>query len=227
MKKIIIAIDGFSACGKSTTAKGAARALNYTFIDSGAMYRACTLYFLENEIDISNQLEILKALDAIDLKFVLNLEKQHSDIWLNGRNVEEQIRQMNVSKYVSEVSKIQSIRKKMVAQQRKMGLQKGIIMDGRDIGTNVFPDAELKFFLTADIDVRVKRRSLEMENNGIAVDLEEVKENLLKRDRIDQERNEDPLRQAEDAILMDTSNMSIEDQINVVVNKSKLIIEGR
>lgn len=212
MKKIVIAIDGFSSCGKSTLAKDLAAKIGFAYIDSGAMYRAVTYYFLTNGIDINDHGQVQKALENINIRF-----KRVSDgsnaTYLNGENVEFDIRKMEVSSRVSEVAAIPEVRKKLVEQQREMGVDKGIIMDGRDIGTVVFPHAELKIFLTADVDVRVDRRYRELLEKKLDITKEAVKENLEKRDLIDSTRDDSPLRQAEDAILIDNSHLSPEQQL--------------
>jgi CMP/dCMP kinase len=216
MKRITIAIDGFSACGKSTTAKEVARELNYRYIDSGAMYRAVTLYFLEHHIALTNPREVSTALDSIHINFVVN-SKGFSETFLNGVNVEKEIRKMRISEHVSAVSTIKAVREAMVAQQRKMGKDKGIVMDGRDIGTVVFPGAELKVFLIADMQVRAYRRQLELLNRGDLVDIEDIIENLTQRDRIDSTRAESPLKKAEDAITIDTTNITTDEQVDKVI----------
>ncbi|GAB4469742.1 MAG: (d)CMP kinase [Thermoflexibacter sp.] len=221
MKKIIIAIDGYSACGKSSTAKAVASILGYSYIDTGAMYRAVTLYFLQNFVSLTNPNEIENALKEIEIEFRHNPKTQKSDTYLNGINVEQEIRQMTVSDKVSEVSAISQVRKFLVAQQQKMGKKKGIVMDGRDIGTVVFPEAELKIFMTAEMAVRAKRRQDELLEKGELVDLEEIIENLKKRDLIDTSRQDSPLRQAEDAQLIDTTAITFEEQVNQIVAMSK------
>lgn len=227
LKDIIIAIDGHSGCGKSTTAKGVARELEYAYVDSGAMYRAVTLYFIENNIDLEDDDEVKKALKKIILSFSFSKEKGFSEIILNGQNVEEQIRTMDVSKMVSKVSSIVAVRHQMVAQQRLMGKQKKIVMDGRDIGSNVFPKAELKFYFTANIEVRVERRMKELEAKGINANFEEVKANLLSRDKLDQSRKENPLIKSIDAKVMDTSFLTIEEQIRIVKKEALQIINSK
>lgn len=214
MKKIIITIDGWSSCGKSTLAKQLATALGYVYIDSGAMYRAITLYFIRNNTDWSDPLEVVEALSEISLHFECNPASSQSEIFLNGENVEYVIRDLVVAEKVSDVATIAAVRDFAVAQQRSMGLQKGIVMDGRDIGTTVFPHAELKIFMTADITIRVERRFKEMYVKNPNVTLEEVKANLESRDYIDSHREVSPLRQADDAILLDNSNLSIEEQLD-------------
>ncbi|SFE39185.1 (d)CMP kinase [Thermoflexibacter ruber] len=221
MKKIIIAIDGYSACGKSSTAKAVASILGYSYIDTGAMYRAVTLYFLQNFVSLTNPNEIENALKEIEIEFRHNPKTQKSDTYLNGINVEQEIRQMTVSDKVSEVSAISQVRRFLVAQQQKMGKKKGIVMDGRDIGTVVFPEAELKIFMTAEMTVRAKRRQDELLEKGELVDLEEIIENLKKRDLIDTSRQDSPLRQAEDAQLIDTTAITFEEQVKQIVAMSK------
>jgi CMP/dCMP kinase len=224
MKKIVIAIDGYSACGKSTTAKEVARELNYRYIDSGAMYRAVTLYFLDHLVAITNPKEVDKALQAIQLSFRVN-SKGESEIFLNGINVEKGIRKMRVSENVSQVSVIKEVRDAMVALQRKLGKEKGIVMDGRDIGTVVFPEAELKLFLTADILVRAFRRQKELLERDDMVDIDTIIENIEKRDQIDSTRKESPLRKAGDASSIDTTHITIDEQVDEVLRQtlSKII----
>ena len=218
MRKIIIAIDGYSGCGKSTTAKSVAQKLGYLYIDTGAMYRATTLYFLENFISIYNPKEIDKALENIHLGFHLNPHTGNDDVFLNGLNVEEEIRKMYVSEQVSQVSAIPEVRRMLVEQQRRMAKKGGVVMDGRDIGTNVFPHAELKIFVVADLQVRAGRRQLELLEKGQEVDLDDIVKNLTERDRIDTTRKENPLSQAEDAFVLDTSYLTIEEQVDFVVS---------
>jgi cytidylate kinase len=216
-KKIIIAIDGFSSCGKSTLAKALAKKLNYNFIDTGAMYRAITLYFIRKNVVLDDMASVTAALENINLRFEFNEEKGKSDIYLNDENVEQFIREMTIAQKVSEVAAIKSVREFAVSQQQLMGEEKGIVMDGRDIGTVVFPNAELKIFMTADIDVRVKRRYLEMQEQHQNINLEDVISNLQMRDYIDSNREESPLRQAEDARVLDNSDMSQEQQLNLAL----------
>ena len=218
MKKIIITIDGWSSCGKSTLAKQLAKSLGYIYIDSGAMYRAITLYFLRNHIDWTDNYLVQSALQNIHISFVHNASTQLSDIHLNNEHVEYVIRDMVVAEKVSEVAAIESVRTFAVAQQQRMGNEKGIVMDGRDIGTTVFPNAELKFFMTADISIRVDRRYIEMKQKNPHVSIEEVRENLQMRDEIDSTRKISPLRMAEDAILLDNSQLSMEDQLQFALN---------
>lgn len=212
MKKIIITIDGWSSCGKSTLAKQLAKALNYVYVDSGAMYRAITLYFLRNHVDWTDHKQVEKALKQISLQFVYNEATQQSEIFLNGENVEYVIRDLVVAEKVSEVAAIKEVREFAVAQQKKMGKHRGIVMDGRDIGTVVFPDAELKIFMTADNAVRVERRFKELFEKNPAVTLDEVKTNLEMRDYIDSHREVSPLRQAEDARILDNTNLTEKEQ---------------
>jgi cytidylate kinase len=216
MQKIIIAIDGFSACGKSTTAKEAAKALGYRYIDSGAMYRAVTHYFLEHHIALTNPKEVEKALNDIKITFHVNANGV-SETYLNGLNVEKKIRKMRISENVSPVSAIKEVRVAMVEQQRKLGKEGGIVMDGRDIGTVVFPDADLKVFLTADMVVRAARRQQELLEKGELVELDAILANLKKRDEIDSTRAESPLRRADEAIEIDTTNITIEEQVDELV----------
>lgn len=225
MKKVIIALDGHSSCGKSTTAKRVAAKLGYAFIDTGAMYRAVSLYFHQNSIDITNQNEIEKALSEIHISFVFNEQREASDVYLNGLNIEEEIRKMYVSQMVAKVSAITLVRKAMVAQQQQMAKHRGVVMDGRDIGTKVFPDAEVKVFMTADTVIRAERRQKELLEKNELVDLEEIIENLKQRDLIDSTREEGPLLQAEDAVLMDTSFMTPEGQVDFVLELHKKALE--
>lgn len=218
MKKIIIAIDGYSACGKSTTAKVVANVLNYSYIDTGAMYRAVTLYFLQHFVSLTNPHEVENALKEIDIEFRHNEKLGKSDTYLNGLNVEHEIRQMTVSDKVSEVSAISAVRKFLVAQQQKMGKKKGIVMDGRDIGTVVFPEAEIKVFMTADMTVRAKRRQDELLAKGELVKLDEILENLKKRDLIDTSRSDSPLRQAENAEVIDTTYITFDEQVEMIIH---------
>jgi cytidylate kinase len=218
MKKIIITIDGWSSCGKSTLAKQMAKVLGYVYIDSGAMYRAITLYFLRNSVNWTDKLEVKEALKNILMEFEFNEKSQQSEILLNGENVEYLIRDFIVAEKVSDVATIKEVRKFAVAQQKKMGKKKGIIMDGRDIGTTVFPDAELKFFMTADISVRVERRFKEMYEKNPNVSIEEVKNNLEMRDYIDSNRKVSPLRKAEEAIILDNTNLTMDQQLKFALN---------
>jgi len=216
--KIIIAIDGYSSCGKSTLAKSLAAKLAYVFIDTGAMYRAVALYFLRNNINFDNEAQIVKALEEIKLNFVYNPTILKSDMVLNGENVEAEIREMRVSEKVSEVATIGAVRDFAVAQQQAMGEFKGIVMDGRDIGTVVFPAAELKIFVTADPAIRVERRFLELQITNPAIRKEEIEANLQHRDLMDTTRERSPLKQAEDAIVLDNTNMTREEQFNLALS---------
>jgi cytidylate kinase len=216
-KKIVIALDGFSSCGKSTTARHVAAVLHYAFVDSGAMYRAVALYFHRNEISLLDLNQVANALKEIEITFVFNPAKQSSDTYLNGENVENEIRMMFISDMVSQVSALPIVRHAMVALQQKMGEKKGIVMDGRDIGTVVFPKAELKIFMTAEPHIRAQRRKLELLQKGEDLPLEEIVENLRKRDEIDSNRSEGPLKRAVDAIDLDTSFRSMDEQVEFVL----------
>lgn len=221
MKKITITIDGYSSCGKSTLAKELADELNYLFIDSGAMYRAITLYFLRNHVDWTNLDDVHKALENINLSFKFNSETGKCDMVLNNENVEYLIRDMVVAEKVSDISALQEVRAFAVAEQRKIGKDKGIVMDGRDIGTTVFPEAELKIFMTADPEVRVKRRFAEVFERNPNITLEEIRTNLETRDHIDTHREFSPLRQAEDAIVLDNSAISLNEQLEMALRWAK------
>ena len=216
-QKIIIAIDGFSSCGKSTLAKAMAKNLQYVFIDTGAMYRAVALFFLRAGIDFNNTSDIASALNKIILQFKYNPATLQSDMYLNEENVEQEIREMRVSQKVSEVAAISLVRDFAVAQQQAMGESKGIVMDGRDIGTVVFPKAELKIFVTASPDIRVQRRFLELSAKNAAITVAEISENLQHRDLIDTTREHSPLKQADDALVLDNSNMSREAQLDIAL----------
>jgi len=217
MSKIIITIDGWSSCGKSTLARQLAKKLNYVYIDSGAMYRAITLYFLRNHIDWTDPAEVKQALLQIELEFAYNPKSDLSEMMLNGENVEFVIRDLVVAEKVSEIAAIREVREFAVAQQRKMGKKKGIVMDGRDIGTVVFPHAELKIFMTADNAIRVERRFRELFEKNPNISLEEVKNNLELRDYIDSNREVSPLRRADDARLLDNSNITEEEQLKLAL----------
>ncbi len=221
MKKIIITIDGYSSCGKSTLAKQLAKELNYVYIDSGAMYRAITLYFLRNHIDWTKKKQVTEALENIQLDFHFNPQSQQSEMYLNDENVEYVIRDLVIAEKVSEVSTIKEVREFAVAAQRAMGKKKGIVMDGRDIGTTVFPDAELKIFMNADNAVRVERRFKELYEKNPNVTIEEVKDNLEMRDYIDSNREISPLRKADDAIVLDNTNLTPEEQLIFAVGKAR------
>lgn len=216
MRKIIVAIDGYSACGKSTTAKEVAKLLGYYYVDSGAMYRAVTVYFLENHVAISNPKEISRALSNINVSFKIN-PLGMTETYLNGLSVERKIRKMQISEWVSQISAIKEVREAMVEAQRKMGKRKGIVMDGRDIGTVVFPEAELKLFLTADLLVRAFRRQKELLEREELVDLDNVIANLSQRDEHDSNRKASPLRKANDAIVIDTTHITIDEQVDEAI----------
>ena len=221
MKKIIITIDGWSSCGKSTLAKQLAKALGYLYIDSGAMYRAITLYFLRNHINWLDTDQVNNALADITLTFKFNDKTQQYEIYLNKENVEYVIRDLVIAEKVSDIAAIKAVRTFAVAQQQKMGSQKGIVMDGRDIGTTVFPDAELKFFMTADIAVRVERRYTEMFEKNPNTSIDDVKANLEMRDYIDSNRQISPLRKAPDAIELDNTSITIEEQLKIALQLAK------
>lgn len=222
---IIIAIDGHSGCGKSTTAKVVARALGYTYIDTGAMYRAVALYFMRKHIDVTNAAEVARALEEMQITFATSEPCQPPVIHLNGENVEDEIRQIAVSQRVSEISAIPAVRRALVAQQRLMGRQQGVVMDGRDIGTHVFPDATLKIFMTATIEVRAQRRMAELLAKGQDVDFATIKHNLEERDQIDTNRKENPLRKAKDAIEIDTSDLTFDQQVGKILSLAKELID--
>lgn len=221
-KKIIIAIDGYSSCGKSTVAKEIARKLNYTFIDSGAMYRAVTLYCIRNgliENGVINMETLPEKLRTVRITFGYNPVTSHDDIFLNGENVEQEIRQLSVAQNVSQVAAIGMVRQILVAQQQEMGRAKGIVMDGRDIGTVVFPGAELKIFMTADARIRAQRRYDEMIARKEKVNFDEILTNITERDRYDENRTESPLRKAQDAIVLDNSYLTREEQYNWILSE--------
>ena len=215
-KKIVIAIDGFSSCGKSTFAKAIAARLGYIFIDTGAMYRAVTLYALEHGAIVDGKVaedRVVALLPDVNISFRFNAERGASDAYVNGERVEDKIRSIEVSNMVSHVSSIAQVREKLVAMQQQMGQSRGVVMDGRDIGTVVFPDAELKIFMTADAQVRAERRYAELKAKGDDVTMEEILENVISRDKADMTREISPLRQAEDAVVLDNSHMSVEEQM--------------
>jgi CMP/dCMP kinase len=219
MKKITIAIDGYSSCGKSTLAKALAHDLHYIFIDSGAMYRGVTHFALTNGIISNGKLDkeaLIKRLNEINIQFGPRNQDESHPLFLNSEDITEYLRGIELSSWVSEVAAIREVRKKLVSQQQAMGLKGGVIMDGRDIGTVVFPNAELKIFLTASPDVRTERRYSELIHKGDKVSREEVKANLLHRDHIDTTRAESPLTQAHDAIVIDNSNLTVEDQLEMI-----------
>ena len=218
MKRKIITIDGWSSCGKSTLAKQMDKTLGYVYIDSGAMYRAITLYFLRNSIDITNKMMVENALENISIEFEYNVKSNQSEILLNRENVEYLIRDMIIAEKVSDVAAIKEVREFAVAQQQQLGKKKGIVMDGRDIGTTVFPKAELKIFMTADITVRVERRFKEMFEKNPNVTIEEVKNNLELRDYIDSNREVSPLRKAEDAVILDNTDLTMKEQLEFALH---------
>lgn len=229
-RKIIVAIDGHSSCGKSTVAKDLAKVLSIAYIDTGAMYRAVTLYALRNNLidnDIVDEKGIVESLSNISVSFTFNSETKSNETFLNGKNVEKDIRTLEVSNKVSYVSAIGSVRKQLVEWQRDMGSKQSVVMDGRDIGTVVFPNADIKIFMTASDEVRAKRRYDELTSKGENVTMDEVLNNIKERDYIDSTRAESPLRKAEDAILLDNSKMSIEDQFDWIIKKmrSKMLIQ--
>lgn len=218
--KITIAIDGYSSCGKSTLARDLAKSLHYVFIDSGAMYRGVTLFALQNELIKNGELQrrkLIEALDSIELKFSLNPETKSPELILNGKNVESEIRSPLVASHVSEIATIKEVREKLVSEQRAMGVHGGIVMDGRDIGSVVFPDAALKLFITASIPVRVERRFQELTFKGIKTTKEEVQANLLQRDHVDSTRAESPLIQTDDAIVLDNTHLTREEQLKTAI----------
>ena len=217
--KIIIAIDGYAGCGKSTLAKQLAEELHYLFLDTGAMYRAVTLYLLENDVDWKNGNLLNEALGKIKINFQFDASENKYFTFLNGKNVEEEIRGIEVSNKVSEVAAVSAVRKFLVKQQQEIGKQKGIVMDGRDIGTVVFPEAELKIFVTAKMEVRVQRRLLELQSNGIMVSEDDIRNNLVKRDHEETTRTDSPLKKAEDAIELDNSELSMEEQLQWALAK--------
>jgi cytidylate kinase len=224
-KRITIAIDGFSACGKSTLAKDLAKQLGYVFIDSGAMYRAVALYCLQHKLIQNGELakkEINSQLNNVEIHFELIQQEPH--VFLNGKDVSHEIRQPEVAGIVSIVASYKPIREKLVEAQQKMGEQGGIVMDGRDIGSVVFPDAELKLFVTADPEIRVQRRLAEMEAKGIQMNIEEVRKNLAERDHLDSTREESPLMQVPDAVVLDNSYLSKEEQLHWVLQKVALLV---
>ncbi|SMB88300.1 cytidylate kinase [Hymenobacter roseosalivarius DSM 11622] len=219
MRKIVIAIDGYSSCGKSTTAKAVAAELGYAYIDTGAMYRAVTLYLLEHKIAFDNLPRIEQALHELHISFKRNRRTGRNELCLDGEIREDEIRQMYISNSVSEVSVIPAVRHAMVSQQQRMGRKRGVVMDGRDIGTTVFPDAEVKVFMTAETRVRALRRQEELAVNGEHVEVEAIIDNLTKRDHIDSTRTESPLRRAADAVLLDTTHITIDEQVDFVLER--------
>ena len=225
--KLIIAIDGHSSCGKSTLAKAIARELNYVFIDSGAMYRAVTYYALKNKLIVSNEIiaeKLIRSLSKIEIEFKLNRITKSPEIFLNGKNIEDEIRKPEIANFVSQIAEIKEVRHKLVNEQQKMGLNGGIVMDGRDIGSVVFPNADLKFFVTADVETRTNRRYEELVKKGVNIKKEEVRENLIKRDQIDSNRAESPLIKVDDAIIINNSNLTREEQLSIALNYANVII---
>ena len=220
MSEIIVAIDGYSGTGKSSTARQVAEQLGYIYIDSGAMYRAVTLFLLQEAVDLENLEKVTEALSSCDVAFDME------GITLNGVSVEDQIRTMEVSQMVSQVSAISEVRAKLVADQRKMSEEKAVVMDGRDIGTVVFPEAELKIFMTADVEVRVSRRKKQLMEKGIDEPDEVIRDNLVKRDAIDTTRADSPLKKAHDAIEIDTSYLTLRKQIDQIVEKANALRSG-
>jgi cytidylate kinase len=225
-KRLIIAIDGYSSCGKSTFARSIAKELNYIFIDSGAMYRAVTLYCMRRNFIGKGGLNaggVLSELKDIHIGFIYNPDIDEYETFLNSENVEKEIRSIEVTAHVSRISQIPEVRARMVELQRQIGVYKGIVMDGRDIGTVVFPDADIKIFMTASLDIRARRRHDELKGRGIVVDFEEIKRNIIARDIADENRDISPLRRADDAIILDNSRMTVEEQMLWI----KLIIEKK
>lgn len=221
-RRLTIAIDGYSSCGKSTVAKALAKKLNYIYIDSGAMYRAITLYCIDNNLINGSEvqeIELLNRIPDIHIDFRWAKDGEQADTHLNGKNVEDKIRQIEVSNLVSPVSIIGFVREAMVKLQRELSSDKGVVMDGRDIGTVVFPDADLKVFMTADPDIRAQRRYDELKNKNQVVSLDEIKKNIKQRDYIDSHREISPLRKADDALLLDNSNLSREEQLDWIISK--------
>jgi cytidylate kinase len=227
MKKIIIAIDGFAACGKSTLARQLAHKLHYLFLDTGAMYRAVTLHLLDNQIDWRDAAQLNKALGDIKIQFGYSASANTYSTYLNGKNVEKEIRTVRVSDVVSEVAAVSAVRKFLVAQQQQIGKEGGIVLDGRDIGTVVYPHAELKIFVVADLQVRIQRRLLELQANGIQIREEEIKNNLLRRDHEETTRIDSPLRMADDAVLLDNSTMTPDEQLEWALLLARERIRGK
>ena len=228
-QKIVIAIDGFSSCGKSTFAKAIAARLGYIFIDTGAMYRAVTLYALEQGAIVEGKVDeaaVVALLPEVNISFKFNAERGASDVYVNGELAEGKIRTIEVSNCVSSVSSIREVREKLVAMQQQMGRERGVVMDGRDIGTVVFPDAELKIFMTAEPKVRAERRYAELTVKGDKVTMEEILENVISRDKADMERAISPLRQAEDAVVLDNSYMSVEEQMAWFMERYEQIVKA-
>lgn len=227
-RKIIIAVDGHSSCGKSTLSKQLAKHLKYNYIDTGAMYRAVTLYALKNDLIVNKEVkkeELIQQLANIKISFSYNEEEQKSDTFLNGQNIEAEIRELEVSNNVSPIATVKEVREAMVIQQQAMGKEKGIVMDGRDIGTVVFPEAELKLFMTASSKVRAQRRYDELKAKGSDVSFDDILKNVEERDFIDSNRKESPLKQAEDALVLDNSHISREEQLEWVIQKVNQVID--
>ncbi len=227
MQKIVIAIDGYSSCGKSTTAKAVAAELGYAYIDTGAMYRGVTLYLLEHNIAFSDLSRVEEALHDMQITFRRNRQTGRNELCLDGQIREDEIRQMRISNSVSEVSGIPAVRHALVRQQQRMGRHRGIVMDGRDIGTTVFPDAEVKVFMTADVLTRALRRQEELATKNEHVPVEAIVENLQKRDHLDSTRSESPLRRAPDAVLLDTTHMMIDEQVDFVLERVSAALFSR
>lgn len=228
-QKIVIAIDGFSSCGKSTFAKAIAARLGYIFIDTGAMYRAVTLYAMEQGAILDGKVDeaaVVALLPEVNISFRFNAERGASDVYVNGELAEGKIRSIEVSNCVSSVSSIREVREKLVAMQQQMGRERGVVMDGRDIGTVVFPDAELKIFMTAEPKVRAERRYAELTAKGDKVTMEEILENVISRDKADMERAISPLRQAEDAVVLDNSYMTVEEQMAWFMERYEKIVNA-
>lgn len=224
MKKITIAIDGFSSCGKSTLAKELAKRLSYSYVDTGAMFRAVALYCLRNGLikeDGTKVYKIREFLDEFQIGFEFNENKGYGEVTLNGENVEEEIRSLTISRIVTKISGIKEVREKLLIIQKKIGSNKGVVLDGRDIGTVVFPDAELKIFMTAETTIRAERRLNELKGKGHKVTLEQVEDNLRLRDHDDTTREESPLKQAEDAVVIDNTNLTRRDQLSMIVALAK------
>ncbi|NVO83701.1 (d)CMP kinase [Hymenobacter terrestris] len=227
MQKIVIAIDGYSSCGKSTTAKAVAAELGYAYIDTGAMYRGVTLYLLENGIDFDDLPRIEQALHEMQVSFKRNRQTGRNELCLDGRIREDEIRQMRISNSVSEVSGLPLVRHAMVRQQQQMARHRGVVMDGRDIGTTVFPDAEVKVFMTAEVLTRALRRQEELAIKNEHVPVEDIVDNLQKRDHLDSTRTESPLRRASDAVLLDTTHMMIDEQVDFVLERVSAALFSR
>ena len=218
MNKIVIAIDGYSGCGKSSTAKEVAKRLGFTYIDSGAMYRAAALHFLNENLSPLDSEDVFEGLKSLRISFEFNPVSQLQETYLNGVNVEKEIRSMRVAERVSEVATVKEVRVALVAQQQELGRKKGVVMDGRDIGSVVFPEAELKLFMTADVETRARRRQLELLEKGEKASLEEIKLNLETRDQVDSSRSESPLIKVPDAVEIDTSNLTFSQQVDQIID---------